>query len=45
MTYSLVGKRCRCGELDLFFVAGRVGVDLFFGGCRNSRAVFANVLF
>jgi hypothetical protein len=25
----LAGKDAGCGELDLFFVAGRLGVDLF----------------
>jgi hypothetical protein len=32
MSYSLVRKDAGCGELDLFFVAGRLGVALFFGG-------------
>jgi hypothetical protein len=31
MTYSLAGKDAGCGELDLFFVAGRLGVDYFSG--------------
>jgi hypothetical protein len=38
MTYSLVGQDAGCGELELFFVADRLGVDLFFG-CSPWRPV------
>jgi hypothetical protein len=39
MTYSLVGQDAGCGELELFFVADRLGVDFFLaalsGGLSN----------
>ena len=36
MPYSLVGRDAGCGELDLFFVDARLGVD-FFAAARRRR--------
>ena len=42
MTYSLGGKDAGGGELDLFFVAGRLGVLIFW---RLSLAACRSVAF
>lgn len=37
MAYSLVGTDGGCGELDLFFVAARLGVDLFLEAAQGGE--------
>lgn len=37
MAYSSVGTDGGCGELDLFFVAARLGVDLFLEAAQGGE--------